>query len=203
MAALKTPRILIFAGIIGPVFYLLLLITLGSIWAGYNPIIQSMSEIGGVSSPYKDIMNYLGFSLLGIFIVLFSIGLRREFGGGVLGNISFFFLLIAGASMVAVGFYPCDAGCIDVTQTGKMHSILSTPPSITLPLAAIAMANVFTRRWGKKWGYISFWLGVFSMISGPVMFLPFVASYLGLVQRIGIGLSLGWMFVVSMKLLKN
>jgi len=162
-----------------------------------------MSEIGGVMSPYKNVMNYLGFSLLGIFIVLFGIGLRREFGGGILENISFFLLLVAGTSMFAVGFYPCDAGCIDVTQTGKMHSILSTPPSIALPLAAMAMATVFTRRWGNRWGYISFWLGVLSMASGPVMFLPFIAPYLGLVQRIGIGLSLAWMFVVSLKLPKN
>ena len=58
-----------FAGIVGPVFYLLLLTILGLLWTGYDPIVQSMSEIGGVMSPYKNIMNYLGFSLLGICIV--------------------------------------------------------------------------------------------------------------------------------------
>lgn len=158
-----------------------------------------MSEIGSVVSPYKDLMNYLGFSLLGIFIMLFGIGVFREFGKGVLQYLALFLILAAGIFMFAVGFFPCDAGCIDVTQTGRWHSITSTVPSITLPLAAMLLATVFTKRWGKRWGYISFWLGAFSMVSGPIMFIPAIAPYLGIVQRIGIGLSLLWTVLVSAK----
>ena len=76
MAKYKILRILIFAGVVGPVFYFSLLIILGVMWEGYDPIVQSMSEIGGVMSPYKNIMNYLGFSLLGIFIVLSTLSER-------------------------------------------------------------------------------------------------------------------------------
>lgn len=200
---LKSSKTLFIAGIVGPVFYFLLLIILGLLWDGYNPIFQSMSEIGSVVSPYKDIMNYLGFSLLGILITLFSVGVLREFGRGILEYLAFFLILIAGIFMFAVGFFPCDAGCIDVTQTGRWHSITSTVPSIALPLAAMLLATVFAKRWGKKWGHISFWLGVLSMASGPVMFIPASAPYLGLVQRIGIGLSLLWMVLISIKTLKE
>lgn len=200
---LKSNKILFIVGIIGPVFYFLLLTTLGLMWKGYNPTLQSMSEIGSVISPYKDIMNYFGFSLLGVFISFFGVGLLKEFGRGVLQYLTFFLVLIAGVFMFAVGFFPCDAGCVDVTKTGEMHSLTSTVPSITLPLAAIIMATIITKKWGKRWGHISFWLGILSMTSGPIMFIPQVTPYIGIVQRVGIGLSLLWMGLISAKTLKE
>lgn len=190
-------------GIVGPVFYFLLLAILGILWSGYNPILQSMSEIGSVTSPYKDIMNYLGFSLLGISISFFGVGLLKEFGRDVLQCLIFFLVLVAGVFMFAVGFFPCDAGCIDITQTGRWHSITSTVPSITLPLAAILIATIITKKWGKGWGHVSFWLGILSLASGPIMFIPQIEPYLGIVQRVGIGLSLLWMVLISFKVIKN
>lgn len=195
-------KLFILSGIIGPIIYFLLLTILGALWTGYNPITQSMSEIGGVVSPYKNIMNVFGFSLLGIFIALFAFGFKNEFKDKLAIKIGFMFLLISGAFMFLVGFFPCDAGCIDVTATGRLHSITSTPPSIFMPLAAIFAASVFTSApgWGKKWGYASFILGILSMSAGPIMFLPSAINYMGLIQRIGIGLSLIWMFVVALKI---
>lgn len=196
-------KIFFLAGAFGPVFYFLLLTALGLLWNGYNPVLQSMSEIGSVASPYKDSMNYLGFSLLGIFMALFGVGLLREFSSGILQYLAFFLILTAGIFMFLVGFFPCDAGCVDVTQTGKLHSITSTVPSIALPLAAMLLAIVLSNRWGKKWGHISFWLGTSSMATGPMMFIPSAYSYLGLVQRVGIGLSLLWIFLISTKVLQT
>lgn len=199
----KFNKIFLIAGIAGPFFYFIIITILGYLWNGYNPVQQSMSEIGSVVSPYKDLMNYLGFSLLGIFMILFSIGLLREFGKGTLQYLAFFLLLIAGIFMFMVGFFPCDAGCVDITQTGKLHSFTSTVPAIALPLAAMLMSTAFARRWGKKWGYISFCLGVFSMSSGPIMFILSIDSYLGIVQRVGMGLSLSWIFLFSIKAYKT
>jgi hypothetical membrane protein len=65
----KTQRLLILSGVIGPVLFFTLLTILGLMWNGYNPMTTGMSEIGAVDSPFKDIMNYLGFSLFGIFFI--------------------------------------------------------------------------------------------------------------------------------------
>ena len=62
-------KALILSGIIGPVLFFTLLTILGLMWSGYNPVTTGMSEIGAVDSPFKDIMNYLGFSLFGIFFI--------------------------------------------------------------------------------------------------------------------------------------
>lgn len=175
----KTNKIYFLAGMAGPVFYFFLLTILGFLWKGYSPFLQSMSEIGSVISPYKNWMNYLGFSFLGIIIAIFSIGVLKEFGKGTLQYLGCFLISVAGIFMFAVGFFPCDAGCVDVTPTGKLHSFTSTVPSITLPLAAMVLATVLARRWGRRWGYIFFWLGFLSMAAGPLMFIPDSAAYLG------------------------
>lgn len=188
---------IVIAGIIGPLFYFILLTLLGMLWAGYNPISTGMSEIGAVGSPFKDIMNYLGFSLLGLSIILFSIGLRAFFKRGWQITASYILFLLSGVFMFLVGFFPCDAQCIDLTLAGRMHSIVSTIPAILMPLAIILSAHPLSKHFGKRWGHASFYLGIVSMLSGPLMLSGVFDSYSGIIQRAGLGISLLWMAVLS------
>ena len=112
-------------------------------------------------------------------------------------------MLLAGVFMVVVGFFPCDAYCIDVTLTGKLHTLTSIPQSILLPLGVIIAGFGFgkEKQWGRKWQIISAVLGWGSMAVGPLMSVPQVYPLIGLVQRVGIGLSLLWMLLVSGKIL--
>ncbi|MFX1503857.1 MAG: DUF998 domain-containing protein [Promethearchaeota archaeon] len=199
----KTKKILILSGIIGPLFFFTLLTILGLMWNGYNPISTGMSEIGAVDSPFKDIMNYLGFSLLGVFIIIFSIDFTIYFKKSLQLIITFILLIIGGIFMVSVGFFPCDPQCIDVTQTGKFHSIISTVPAILIPIAIIVSAYPISKIWGKNWGYTSFLLGILSITSGPIMFIEYLNNYTGLIQRLGTGFSQIWIFIVSLKIFKE
>lgn len=194
-------NLLLISGIISPVFYILLLTILGLMWPGYNPISTGMSEIGAVDSPFKDIMNYLGFSLLGFSIFAFSFCLKSYFRKNLQMNIASILLSVGGIFMFLVGFFPCDAGCIDVTQTGRFHSLTSTIPAILIPLAAMLSAYPVSKKMGNNWGYVSFCLGVLSMSSGPIMFIESLNKYSGLIQRFGIGFSLLWIILVTGKLL--
>ena len=133
-------KILMIAGMIGPIYYFMLLTFLGLLWEGYNPITTGMSEIGALDSPFRDIMNYLGFSLLGISIIIFSFGFKLYFKNIVQLNIAYVLLVIGGIFMFLVGFFPCDPQCIDVTLNGQLHSITSTIPAIFLALTAIVLA---------------------------------------------------------------
>jgi len=201
MIGIKVRKYLSLAGVVGPVYYSALLTTLGNLWAGYSPVSDSMSELGAVDSPYRTAMNVFGFMGLGVFLLLFALAYYCQMRKDWRTKSAFSFLLVAGVFMIAVGFLPCDPGCIDVTITGRLHSLASVPQSIALPLAAIFSAFPFSRdsRFGRKWGIGSFWIGVASLATGPLMSLPFSEPITGLVQRLGIGLSLLWMLVVSIK----
>lgn len=84
---------------------------------------------------------------------------------------------------------------MDVTRTGTLHSITSTPQAIALPLTAMASAFVFgsDRRFGTAWQAFSGWAGLVSLGTGPLVAAGSLAAVTGLVQRAGIGLSLLWM----------
>lgn len=53
----STKKLFILIGIIGPIFYFVLLTILGLLSKGYDPISTGMSEIGAVDSPFKNLMN--------------------------------------------------------------------------------------------------------------------------------------------------
>jgi len=196
------PGLLALVGAAGPLLYVLLVTVLGLLWGGYDPIRDSMSELGGVESPYGPLMNVAGFMALGISILAFAAAYRLLLPRDPWKAVATVLLVVAGVFMVAVGFFPCDAGCVDVTRTGTLHSITSTPQAIALPLAAMVSAFVFgsDRRFGTAWQAFSGWTGLISLSTGPVVATGTLEAVTGLVQRAGIGLSLLWMTAVSLKL---
>ena len=111
--------------------------------------------------------------------------------------------LIGGIFMFLVGFFPCDPQCIDVTLTGRLHSFTATVPAISIPLAAMVSAYPISKNWNKNWGYLSFILGILSIAAGPLMFLEVMDNFTGLIQRLGTGISLLWIFILSIKIYKE
>jgi Protein of unknown function (DUF998) len=111
-------------------------------------------------------------------------------------------LVVAGVGMVVVGFFPCDAGCVDVTATGRLHSAFSMPGAIGLPAAAMLSALAFRRdgRFGMAWQLVSFWLGLAALVSGPLIAAELVGGVNGLVQRAAMWVPLVWMMTVSIRL---
>lgn len=102
--------------------------------------------------------------------------------------------------MFLVGFLPCDSMCIDITIVGRLHSITSTVSAILIPIAIMVFAYPLLKIYGKNWGYFSFYIELASILAGPLMFIEVLSNYTGLIQRIGIGLSLLWIFLVSIKI---
>lgn len=197
----KSNHWLFIAGMVGPVFYFFILSLIGVLWSGYDPISQHMSELGGIESPYKNLMNVAGFMGLGVMIMLFGVGFYLEFVNNLFMKLASFCVLIAGLFMIIVGFFPCDAKCIDVTISGKLHTLTSIPQSILLPLAVIMAGFGFEeeKEWGSKWKLVSMILGWGSMAVGPLMSVSAIHPIIGLAQRIGVGLSLTWIAVVSVR----
>jgi Protein of unknown function (DUF998) len=115
-------RALALIGMIGPVLYILLVTALGLLSEGYDPVRDTQSELGAVDSPYQGLMNIAGFMGLGVSILAFSAAYFLLLRKGFVTTLAAGLLAIAGVGMVVVGFFPCDASCVDVTRTGRLHS---------------------------------------------------------------------------------
>lgn len=202
MTARSAARVLAFVGAVGPVFYIGLTIVLGLLWDGYNPIRDTQSELGAVDSPYRHVMNVGGFMALGVWTLAFAGAYATILRRSWIKVVAIVLLVGAGLGLVVVGFFPCDAGCIDVTRTGRLHGAWSAPGAIGLPLAAMASSTVFRRdgRLGMSWQLVSFWGGLLSLATGPIVGAELVPEWDGLLQRAGMWLTLLWMSAVSWRL---
>ena len=195
-------RVLALIVAIGVVLYVALTFLLGWMWEGYDPIRDTQSELGAVDSPYRTWMNIGGFMGLGVVILCFAAAYHLLLRDGIAKTIATALVMVAGVGMIVVGFFPCDAGCVDVTRTGELHGLWSMPGAIGLPLAAMLSASVFRTdgRFGTRWQAASFWIGLLSLVSGPIVALGWIEGVPGLLQRAGMWPSLFWMMAVSLRL---
>jgi hypothetical protein len=187
---------------VGPVLYISFTIVLGMLWDGYDPIRDTQSELGAVNSPYRTAMNVGGFMGLGVCILVFGAAFALVLRGTWAKVVVLVLLLIAGVGMVVVGFFPCDADCIDVTRTGRLHGAFSAPGAIGLPVAAMVSSLVFRidGRLGTGWQLVSFWGGLLALVSGPVIQADLFPEWNGLLQRAAMWPPLLWMSAVSVRL---
>jgi hypothetical protein len=196
------PRALALVGGIGPLAYIGLVTVLGLLWSGYDPIHQTQSELGAVDAPNALVMNVLGFMGLGVVILAFAgayLAILRGAPWRLLAGVG---LLVAGAGMIVVGFFPCDPGCVDVTRTGELHGTFSMPGAIGLPAAGMLSAPAFRQdgRLGSRWQLTSFVIGALALASGPLIATETLPGYEGLVQRLAMWAPLLWMSAVSFRL---
>jgi hypothetical membrane protein len=187
---------------VGPLFYVALVVVLGLLWGGYDPIRQTQSELGAVDSPYGDLMNVAVFMGLGLTILAFAAAYHLLLNGSWAKTLATVLLVLGGLGMVVVGFFPCDAGCVDVTRTSELHSIFSMPGAIGLPAAAMFSSLAFRvdGRFSVAWQTVSFWLGLLTLASGPVIAAEVAGDAGGALQRAAMWAPLLWTSAVSWKL---
>lgn len=202
MTTNRTARALAIVGTAGPVAYIVLTIVLGLLWDGYNPLRDTQSELGAVDSPYQHVMNIGGLMGLGVWILAFAGAYAMVLRWIWVKTLVVLLLVVAGVGMIVVGFFPCDAGCVDVTRTGRLHGLWSAPGAFSLSAAAMASSQVFRLdgRFSMPWQFASFWGGVLSLAIGPVVGADLVPEWNGLLQRTGMWLAILWMAAVSARL---
>lgn len=194
-------KFILWVGIlITPIFFLLLTI-LGALWTGYDPIHRHMSEVGAVNSPYNMIMNLFGFILAGFSVLL--VGIIAHQGNAnktKTGIIVAWLTIISGFAFILVGIFPCDANCIDVTISGRLHTIFSMIPAMLLPTAAILSYWLLDN---KCMASVAMAFGLLSFLGGTLMSLPVFETQLGLFQRLGMFFAMAWVSLFAYWLLTH
>jgi len=196
--------ILVYSGFIGPVIYAIVLITLGALEPGYDPISQSMSELGAIDAHYAILMNTIGFPLLGIFFILFSMGVHRNMSpekGSIIGPL---LISLSGAFLILTGVFQCDSGCIDVTVVGGLHSLFATIAAIVMiPVPLVVIPRIYDNMQWRHYVWFC-WVVVIltSLVSLLYMFSEFEGIN-GLLQRLAIAGPLVWIEVTAYKIVKE
>ena len=190
-------------GIIAPILYLLTAIIGGALRPGYSHITHSVSELLVVGAPNKPLLVTM-LIIYGVLMILFPIGLHRGINGGKGSKVGPVFLVIAGVLvLLSATLFPQDPGGEPVTFAGTMHVALVASMAI-LSLAAFL---AFWRRLKSD----SLWSGYdrYSLVTfivavplGVISVILIDSSYMGLLERISVGVILQCIFFMAIKLFR-
>jgi hypothetical membrane protein len=196
-----TRQLLALCGMIGPILYAIMVVVLGSLWPGYDHVTQSMSELGAVGAPHAIYMNTMGFPLLGALLIAFSLGLYRNVRKGKSTKIGCALIATSGFALIMTGIFPCDASCIDITNTGTTHSIFATISALVMMVAPLVLLPALGNdiRW-HNYTYFSLIVGLIVCVLSAVYGLYLVRVDEGIMQRLSMGMALFWVEIMAMKL---
>lgn len=160
-------RFLIVCGLVAPVIRLGLIVTLGALHPTYSQATDFISELGAPDSPYADVMNYVGISLVGLLLAGFSVPLWQAAPDSV-GKAGAALLFLSGISFVVVGLAPCDRpGCGPGGSADVMfvHMVSGFTGMTTQALAPIAFGlGLFRAGEGRVYSAASLLLGLVSIM---------------------------------------
>lgn len=189
-------------GIIGPALYTIVMIVIGFIRSGYNPITQHMSELGEVGGPNAPIMNIAGFITSGLLMIAFALGLHRGISEGKGSKIGPASVALAGTGAVLIGIFPFDPTALFPSLTGIMHIVSVIILSAGLVIAPFAISRRIKH--DPQWGSYRLYClatGLVTVFVGAVFFSMVLKDWSGLLQRVSLEVPLLWIEVMAIKLL--
>ncbi|MFC1957038.1 DUF998 domain-containing protein [Chloroflexota bacterium] len=189
-------------GIIAPILYLLTAIIGGVLSPGYSHISDTVSELLVAGAPNRPLLNTLLITEY-FLAILFAIGLHLGINEGRGSKVGPAFLIIVAVLSLFTVFFPQDPGGPPVTFAGTVHVVLIIPMVILSLGAFIA----FWRRLktDSLWsGYDRYSLVMFivAIPLGVISAVSLDSPYLGLLERLAVGVILGWGFVMAIKLFR-
>jgi len=198
----KVLKLATLTGIIEPIFYFLLVTSLGFAKHKYDFTKQYISELSGKNSPHKAITNLVSFILLGVSVILMSTALHQEFRMQKISPLPHALLLISGGSLVLLGLLPADSHKSGKTLSGKLHRTITFPAAVAMPAAMLIYSRLFAKNknWKHGWPSFSALTAWFTLASGWLLLTNKHSSRVGLIQRIALGPPLLWMSAVSNKM---
>ena len=196
---LKLDKILLASGFIGPtIFFITIYFLFPLFYPGYDFVNQTISELGAVGSPIKTPANVFGFSLFGIFIMLFALGVFRSKEVNIIRKIASFFFFLTGILMYLVGVFYSKS---TYSLLASLHKIAANYqfPILALGLVIFAFSVLSNER--LQWlTPIILLLGITTLVLAYFFFFKYDLQNRGIWQRAAIGLPYLIMIIIAIGL---
>lgn len=203
-------RLLLWAGAVGPLLFVVVILIEGATRPGYNAwhtfgSLLSLGELG-----WMQITNFI---VCGVLVLAFAIGLRQVLHSGkgaiwgpILLGLFGLLLIIAGIFITDPGQgYPVGvAPLANPTGHGIIHALSGLAIFIVVPIAAFVMIRRFAGdpMW-RGWALYSLLTGLVMIVSFFLSQLPGASVLAGLLQRVGIIAGWFWVSLFALALLRK
>ncbi len=197
--------VLILVGICYPIVFWIILIISGFLHPHYDPISQSISYLALGTTGWLQTANMFVF---GLAIICFGTALYQNIRPSKGSRVVMVLFVLMGLGDIISGLFQAD---YPPTKSISFHALIhqagASIAAIAFPINAYVLRNIF--RWEPNWENLS----NYTLITGAVVLalelgreilLPtnWLDSWFGLYERIIIIISLAWIEVISVRLLR-
>jgi hypothetical membrane protein len=195
------------AGLIIPIWLLIGVTFVGSLYPGYSHVEQALGVLGAHQAPTQMISPIVTNYPLGLLFLLFGLAVFKTFRGSKWAEASAGLIMLHGAASLVVGFFTCDVDCS--TQTPSLgqtiHNYGRLVMLVTLLLATLVWVFLAKGLLGRKR------FALFSLLCtlGTLGTLALMGHALasghgfGLYQRLNYGVSAIWVGSLAWVLLRR
>ena len=197
-------RILLLCGVLAPAILLLTIIVVGQISPNYNPVSDTISQMGVSSNPYAVALNS-SYAIYGVLMCCAAYGFYLKLRHSTLAKNLAILIGIHAIGNVFLAAFPDSADYPGKTFTEDiLHNSFSALVSIAL-LACILIFRKITRQ--EKSLQVVAMLGlVIILVSLPLPFINMIDSlkpFSGLLQRLIVSGSFSWIALASVFLMRS
>jgi len=200
----------VLGGVVAPIFYIVLVSTLGRLEPGFSHRTDMMSILGGVDG-IRGLLFNIGIAITGLLLIAFAFGLHKSINKGVGSKIGPILVTLGGVGMFGSAIFSCNVNCVNVIESktiiGVLHMLSAFVAGSCL---AISPFFIFFRmkqdKLWKKYRNFTLAIGVLANLPGVVLWVSIFTTRIpewdGVVQRLGLLFPLLWIFVLSLRQLR-
>lgn len=198
-------KVLLVCGILSSLLYVAMNVFVAMQWEGYSSASQTVSELSSIGAPSRPLWVLLGI-LYQVLVILFGWGVWAAAGRNRALRVVGGLLLAYGVVGLAAPFFPMHLRGAERTLTDTMHKIL-TMVTVLFMLSAIGFgAAAFGKRFRLYSIATILILLVFGVLAGldaPRIEANLPTPWVGITERINIGVFLLWVVVLAIALLRD
>lgn len=197
-------KVLLFCGILSSLLYVAINLLGALRWEGYSLKSQTVSELSAIGAPSRPLVVSLGLAYT-VLMIAFGLGVWGSAGRNRALRIVGSLLLAYGVVGLAAPFVPMHLRGEETSLTDTMHIIL-TIVTVLLMMAAIGFG---TTAFGKRFRLYSITtilillvFGALTGLDGPRVAANLPTPWVGITERIDIGVFLLCVVVLAIALLR-
>jgi uncharacterized protein DUF998 len=200
---LTLQKALLACGIAAPLLYAAMLIYVPTRWAAYSSASQTVSELSAIGAPTRALWVPLGL-LYTVLLVAFGLGIwMSAFGKRPLRVVGG---LLATCGVLGLFWPPMHLRGAEVTLTDTLH-IVWTAVSILLTLIAMGFAAAALGKRFRLYSIATMVLlvafGAVAGVAGPRIQANLPTPWVGVWQRLNIGVWMLWLIVLAVVLFRR